>query len=171
MISIRWHFLPPAKEVCECYVCYLFTGVCLSTGRVSVQGVSFRGSLSVGHCLWVSVQGVSVQGGALSRVSVQQGLCPGESLSKGVLSRGSLSKGGLCRGGSLSRESLSRGSLSSRVSVQGSLCPRGVSVWGSLSREVSVRKTPPHTVGYVRTVCILLECILVIHFFHKDSGK
>ena len=66
-------FLPPANEVCEGYV---FTGVCLSTGEVSVH----RGSVSRG----VSVQGVSVQGV----------LCPGGSLSRGVS----------VQGGSLSRE-------------------------------------------------------------------
>ena len=63
--------LPPAYEVCEGYV---FTGVCLSRGEVSVhRGVSAHGgSLCPGG---VSVQGgISVQGG---------GLCPGGSLSMG----------------------------------------------------------------------------------------
>ena len=66
-------------------------------------------------------RGVSVQG-----VSVQGGLCPGGSLSRGVsvqgasLSRGvsvqgaSLSRGVSVKGGSLSRGSLSTGSLSGR---------------------------------------------------------
>ena len=45
----------------------------LSTGGLCLQGVSVQGSVSRG----VSVQGVSVQG-----FSVQEGLCPGESLSR-----------------------------------------------------------------------------------------
>ena len=56
--------------------------------------------------------------------------------------------GGFSVGGSLSRG----GFLSGGVSVQG----------GSLSKGVSVRETPPQPYGYVRTVRILLECILVL---------
>ena len=63
-------------------------------------------------------------------------LCPGESLSKGSFSRGSLSgkssvQGDLCLGESLSR---GRGSLSRGVSVQGDLCPEVSLSRGSLSR-------------------------------------
>ena len=85
-------------------------------------------------------RGVSVQGGLCPEsrvVSVQRGISPGRSLSRGSLSRGVSIQWGLCPGGS----------LSSGVSVQGGLCPelsltrrifaQGVSVQG-----VSVRKTP-----------------------------
>ena len=68
-------------------------------------------------------------------VSVHRGLCPGESLSRGV--------------------SVQWGSLSRGVSVQGSLCPGE-----SLSRGVSVREIPPY--GYVRAVPIPLEYTLVV---------
>ena len=50
--------------------------------------------------------------------------------------------GGFSVGGSLSR---------------GGFCPGGVSV-----QKGSVRETPPQPYGYVRTVRILLECILVL---------
>ena len=86
------HLLPPANEVCEGYV---FTGVCLSTGGVSVQG---------GLCLGVGLcPGGSLQGVSLSR---ERGLCPGRGVSVqgwGSLSRGISVWGGLCPGGSLSR--------------------------------------------------------------------
>ena len=87
-------------------------------------------------------------------VSVQGGLCPwGVSLSEEDLCpQGSLSGGlprgvGLCLGDSVQQ----------------------VSVWGSLSREslsrgVSVREIPC-TVTCGHTVCILLECILVVVVF------
>ena len=62
-------------------------------------------------------------------VSVQDGLCPGMSLSRGFMIRGCLS-----REGSLSRDI----SVQGRVSVQGHLCPgaslsRGISVQGRVS--------------------------------------
>ena len=117
---------------------------------VSVQGDLCWGSLSKGPfpeglCPGFSVKRVSVQGslskGFLSRglcpeVSVQRGLCPGESLS-GVFCPIGLGPKGLCPGASLSRGSLSgvlcqKGPLS-EVSVQGHLCHRGFSVQGSLS--------------------------------------
>ena len=76
-------------------------------------------------------------------VSVQEGLCPGGSLSRRVSVQGSLSRGCFClgvsvwggvsvRGGSLSRGLCPRGSVS-----RGGLCPGGgslsgwwVTVWG-----------------------------------------
>ena len=115
--------------------------------------------------------------------SVQEGLCPGGSLSRGSLSRGGLFLEGLSSGGSLSGGSLSRGisvwgSLREVVSLEGSLsegclCPGGS--WGGglclerfLSAGVSVQErsllggslsgTP---YGKERAVRILLECILV----------
>ena len=102
--------LPPANEVCKGYV---FTGVCLSTGGLSLCP---GGSQSLG----VSVQGVSVQGD----------LCPGESV-QGGLSRGVSVMGALCPGGLSHGGSLSRG-----ISVQGGLSR------GSLSKGVSVTETP-----------------------------
>ena len=60
-------YLPPANKVCEGYV---FTGVCLSTGRGSLP----RGFLSSGV---VSVQGGLCSGGSLFR---EGGLCPGGGL-------------------------------------------------------------------------------------------
>ena len=130
--------LPPATKLGQGYV---FTHVCDSVHRgVLCPSMHHRshdlgGSLSRG----VSVWGVSVQGGFLSRGG--GGFCPG----------------GLCPGGSLSR-----GSLFGGISIwRGSLL--GV---GSLSRVVSVRETPPY--GNTRAVRILPECILVywICMFH-----
>ena len=95
-LTLLLPLLPPTNKVCEGYV---FTGVCLSTGGltlclwgvlvsvwgVSIWGVSVRGSLYPGGgvCPGVSVQGVSVQGG----------LCPG-----GLCLGGSLSRGCICQG-------------------------------------------------------------------------
>ena len=80
-----------------------------------------------------------LQGGSLSRrVCVQEVVCPGESLSRGVLCLGGLCPGGLCPRGSLSRGSLS-GGLRGRWSLCRGLCLRGVSVQGgSLGEVVSV---------------------------------
>ena len=65
-----------------------------------------------------------------------RGLCPG-----GSLSRGFSVQGGLCPG-----ESLSGGSLSRRVSVQG-VSVKGISVQGSLSRIPPPQtEAPSHTV-------------------------
>ena len=90
-------------------------GGSLSRGSLS-RGSLSRGSLSRGLCLGGLCPGV----GLCLRVSVQGGLYPGRSLSRGwYLSRGSLSRG--C---------LSKGSLSKGVSVQGGLCLGG-SVQGS----------------------------------------
>ena len=124
----------------------LFTGgsLCPGEGDLSVQerGVSVQEK-------GVSVQkrGVSLsrRGGSLSRtrgsLSGRGGsLCPGERVS---LSR----RGGLCLG-------------------EGCLCPGGVSVQGSMSKgegeSLSGTPLPRPSYGYVRAVCILLECILVI---------
>ena len=66
-------YLPPANEVCEGYV---FTGVCLSTGWISVQGGSLsRGGLCPGGrslSRGVSVFGESVQGDLCLGVSVTE---------------------------------------------------------------------------------------------------
>ena len=77
------------------------------------------------------------------------------SLSRGSLSRGALSRG-LSPEGSVSRRafwpegSLSRGSLARGVSIQ------GVSGQGPLSGR-------PLQSSNKQAVCILLECILVVH--------
>ena len=100
----------------------VFTGVCLSTGGVSV------------HMVWgVSVGGVSVQG---------RGLCPGEGSlcpGEGSLSRGGVSVQGrgFCPGErSLSREGVSVWGISvGGVSVQGDpgkvMCGRYASYWNA----------------------------------------
>ena len=82
----------------------LFTGGSLSRGSLS------RGSLS---------RGVSVQ-----VVSVHESLCPGETLSRRFLSRGSLF-GGLCPGESLSRGHCSGASVQRESLSSGGLCPDG----------------------------------------------
>ena len=128
------------------------------------------------RCLFVHRRGVCQGGSLLGGVSVRWGLYRMGSLSNG---------GGLYWVGSLSsrRGSLSRWEVSVQVrglcpggfgfSVQvGDLCPGGGGSLsrlegGCLSRGVSVRETPPY--GYVRTVRILLECILVnlfVQYFH-----
>ena len=83
--------------------------------------------------------------------------------------------GGLCPGGSLSGGvSVRGGSLSRRASVQ------GISVLGgSLSRgRVSVQEEglchgnpPPPPYGYVWSVRILLECILVFECFYVEMSR
>ena len=107
--------LPRANEVCEDNV---FTGVCLST----------RGSWSLSRGLSILGE-VSIPGESLSRGSLSRGGSlsrAGGSLSRagGSLSRagGSPSKGVLRPGGSLSRGLCPGESLSRRVSVQGVLC-------------------------------------------------
>ena len=97
-----------------------------------------RGSLSRG----VSVQrrGLCPEERSLSRgeISVQRrDLCPGGSLSRGSLSRESLS-GGLCLRVSVWR-SLSRGSLSG-----GRFLPVGVFVWGGLCLGGLCQGDSPH---------------------------
>ena len=120
--------------------------------RVSVQeGLCPGGSLSRGLC----PGGVSVQGGLCpGGVSVQGGLCPGVSVQGGLCPGGSLS-GGLCLGVSVQGD-LCPGGLCLGVSVQGDLCPGGggLCAGGSLSVRLSLYR-------YVRSVRILLECILV----------
>ena len=113
--------------------------VCLKEeGDLCLESLSGR-SLSRGLCPGVFVQGDLCPGGVCLEVLCQGGLCPGDSLS-----RGSLSRWGLFPGKSLSRRllfrgSLSRGSLSREVSVQGGLCPGRFLFRGSLSRGVSVQ--------------------------------
>ena len=149
--------------VTEVFKDYVFTGICLSTGGITVQGglclreslfvgVSVHGgSLSVGVsvcgslCLWVSVRGSlsvavsvwgSLFGGSLSRGSVQ-----GISVQEGVSVQGDLCLGYLCLGDLCPGRSMSRG---------------GLCLW------VSVTKTPLLLqCSNVRAVRILLECILV----------
>ena len=75
---------------------------------------------------------------------------------------------GLCPGGSLFRVSLSKGSLSRGISVRGSLSR------GSLSRGVFVQGClcqgdPP--CGNERAVRILLECILVFTTNHEEADS
>ena len=91
-------------------------------------------------------QGVSVQGGLCPRGSLSRGLCLGWSLSRGSL--GSLCSGGLCLGRSLSREvsvwgvSVQEGGpLSRGISVQGGLCLKeGLCPGGYLSRGGSMSR-------------------------------
>ena len=94
-------------------------------------------------------------------VSVQGGVYPG-----GSPSRGEVSVQGVSVQGSLSGGSLSRGCPGWSLCKEGGLCPgRGVSVQGeALSGRVSVwgvsiREIPPY--GNERALRILLECILV----------
>ena len=116
--------------------------------------IQFRGaeSLSRGDlCLGLSVRGRGVCPGG---VSVQRDLCPG-----------GLCPEGLC-GVSLQGDiSVQRG-----ISVQdGHLCPGGISVQGvsvqeggrSLSAGGGLCQGDPPPYGYMRAVCIPLECILV----------
>ena len=110
-----------------------------SCGKVIISQVCVKNSVHRGvsapACTSCHMtKGVSVQGGPIWGVSVQESLCPGVSLSGGSLSRGVSVQG---EGGSLSRGSLSRGSLS-RGSLSGGLCP-GVSVWGYLSGGLCLR--------------------------------
>ena len=73
-------------------------------------------------------------------------------------------------------------SMHHRSDDQGGLCPGGVSVWGRSVQGVSVHEglcpgdlserppwteTPPY--GNARTVCILLECILVLFSFQATN--
>ena len=81
-------------------------------------------------------RGVSVQGDLFSKEG---------SLSKGVSVQGALCPGGLCLGGG----GLSRGVSVWGISVQGGLCQGGL-----------CQGDPQN--GYVRSVRILLECILVL---------
>ena len=84
-VQREWRILlPSANEVCEGYV---FTGVCLSTGGVSVQGESLSKGVSV---LGFSVQEGLCQEGSLSRESLSGGLCPWGSQSRGVSVRETL---------------------------------------------------------------------------------
>ena len=93
--------LPPANEVCEGYV---FTGVCLSTGGISVQRVSLsrglcpEGSVSGMVSVWGSLSGWSWSRGSLSGGLCLVGLCIGD-IWPGDLCPGGLCMGGLCPGG------------------------------------------------------------------------
>ena len=115
----------------------VFTGVCLSTGSVSV----------------------SVPGGSSSRgVSIQGGLCPGGSLSRGSVS----GKEGLCPGGLCQRGLCPRGLFPEGLCLRGGgLCPGGLCPGESLSLgdPWPPGQRPPY--GNEREVRILLECILV----------
>ena len=105
------------------------------SGRISVQGVSAQGgSLSR---VWVSFQGVGLPGGSLSGWV----LCPG-----GSGPGGSLSKGGLCRGGDPSTVT----------------CGRYASYWNAfLFRIILV-----HYLGLVRYFQLALFCLC-----SSDSGN
>ena len=80
------------------------------------------------------------------------------SLSLGLCLGGSLSRGGTCPGGSLSSRVSVQGVSVWRVSAQGGLCG------GFLSREGlclgDLRDRAPPRFGNVRTLRILLECVL-----------
>ena len=105
-----------------------------------------------------------------------EGLCPrGISVRRGSLWRGSVSGGlgGDSVWGGLCLRVLYPGSLCGGFSVQG-VSVLGVSVQGdgSLSKAVSVTETP-QPYGNMEAVHILLECILVIYFYHpqRSCGK
>ena len=170
---IRRELLPPANKVWEGYV---FTGVCLSTGgsRSLSRGVSLQVGESLsrwGSLSWDLCPGGSLSGGALSKVSLCRGLCPG-GLYLGVLCPGlSIQVGGFCPGvGSLSRWSLSKGSLfrgglCPRESVQGGLCPggslccfisllQGKKTWASLHRNKFKSSNIANILSTLKTVFI-----------------
>ena len=85
----------------------------VTTRKRSLRRLCFHRCLSVHG-------GVSIQG-----VSVQEGLCPDRSLSRGVFVQGGLCPGGLCG-------CLCPGGLCPEAFCLGGLCSRGVSVQGSL---------------------------------------
>ena len=104
------------------------------------RGSLFRGSLFRGvGCLsrGISVRGISVQGVSVHRslsrgISVQGGLCPGGSLSKGVSVQGVYIQRGLCP----------RGSLSKGFFVQVGSLSRGSLLWALCLGESLSRETP-----------------------------
>ena len=105
------------------------------------------------HSLPYGGRGSLSRGGLCLGVSVQEFLCPGQSLSRRISVLGGLCPRGLCPGGSLSRGPLSRG-----VSVQRSLCPGGLCPGvslprGSLSREGLPDRDPFPLVNRITDTC------------------